>query len=399
MSKATVLICFADTGGGHRAAATATKHALENLVAHTLLSKQLQVKVESVIAKTNYLNNFFFLLYNYLLREHTNWMKYYIGFIEAVKPNQRQIGYFFCKSFLTKLIKKTHPSVVVSVHPMINHYLANTLKDLGLADQTKLIVVVTDPNANLWSGWACREATLTIAPNDLARNKLMEMGVEADKVITVGMPIDPIFLEEPETDRKQTLSDLRLDPDVFTVLLSGGWAGGVSITGIYNSLRKVQKRIQVVILCGHNEDLESEMKEESAKSSIPTAVLPFRKSMAGLMSACDLLITKAGGLTTFEAIARHLPMALDLLTEPMPQEAGTVEILLQENLAQGIREFDDIISIVDGLEPDPDRHSKPLPTNHNLDRVYAIFDIAKIILDQSGIYSSADATHPLEEAA
>ena len=45
------------------------------------------------------------------------------------------------------------------------------------------------------------------------------------------------------------------------------------------------------------------------------------------------MVTKAGGLTTYEALARHLPMALDLLTEPMPQERGTAQIMIENQLA------------------------------------------------------------------
>ena len=69
------------------------------------------------------------------------------------------------------------------------------------------------------------------------------------------------------------------------------------------------------------------------------------------MNAVDLMVTKAGGLTTFEAIARRLPMAIDIITEPMPQEAGTIKILLEASkkthLAHVIRRPEDIIKIIE----------------------------------------------------
>jgi UDP-N-acetylglucosamine:LPS N-acetylglucosamine transferase len=107
----------------------------------------------------------------------------------------------------------------------------------------------------------------------------------------------------------------------------------------------------------------------------------FTETLSDLFNAGDLLVTKAGGLTTFQAVARRLPMAINLLTEPMPQEMGTVDILLKAGLAQVVRKNDDIIAIIDGLKPVQDRQLQPLPKMHNLDRVDAVYEIAQTILD------------------
>jgi UDP-N-acetylglucosamine:LPS N-acetylglucosamine transferase len=122
------------------------------------------------------------------------------------------------------------------------------------------------------------------------------------------------------------------------------------------------------------------MEQEKMKSSLPTAILSYSNSVSSLMTACDLLVTKAGGLTTFEAIARRLPMALDLMTEPMPQEIGTVNMLIEAKLAKPLRQPDDIISIVETLKPKDDRQIQALPKVHDLDQVNAIYEIAQIIL-------------------
>jgi UDP-N-acetylglucosamine:LPS N-acetylglucosamine transferase len=98
------------------------------------------------------------------------------------------------------------------------------------------------------------------------------------------------------------------------------------------------------------------------------------------MSACDLLVTKAGGLTTFEAVARRLPMAIDMLTTPMPQESGTAELLIDAGLAKPINHPSDIVAIVEALEHIDNRDKLPLPSKYNLDRTDAVYEIAKIIL-------------------
>lgn len=144
-----------------------------------------------------------------------------------------------------------NPAVIVSVHPMVNHFLARTLKDMGQARKIKLITVLTDPNSRLWTGWACVDADLTIAPNDLARDRLISLGLEPSTIKVIGMPVQPEFLKPPSKSRYDLIKRLGLRPDEVTIAITAG---------------------------------------------------------------------SAGGLTTFEAIARRLSMAIDMLTEPMPQE-------------------------------------------------------------------------------
>jgi hypothetical protein len=75
------------------------------------------------------------------------------------------------------------------------------LESVKLPGHPKLIVVVTDPNANLWSGWACRDAFMAIAPNNLARERLLTLGVEASKIVTIGMPVDPYRCRFSQADQ------------------------------------------------------------------------------------------------------------------------------------------------------------------------------------------------------
>ena len=381
MDDFRIFICYSETGGGHRSAAYAVRTAIEELVAKNPPARKVVVVVETVVEQSNPANTFFVALYNYLLRYHQDWMKYYIGFIETVKPNQRLLGYLGCKSFLQKIYARVKPSVVVSVHPMVNHYMALARKDAGMHETTKLVVVLTDPNSNLWSGWACKDADLVIAPNDLAHDQLIKMGLSADRIKTIGMPVEPVFVHPAKVSKEKLLTDLGLEPSRLTILLSGGWAGGGPLIDIYQALTTATRSCQVIILCGNNSELAEKMKAHSQGSSLPTVVLGFTESLSDLFNAGDLLVTKAGGLTTFEAVARRLPMAINLLTEPMPQEMGTVDILIAAGLAQPVRKLEDVVAIIENLKPVANRQTKALPSEHSLDRVDAVYEIAQTILD------------------
>jgi UDP-N-acetylglucosamine:LPS N-acetylglucosamine transferase len=194
------------------------------------------------------------------------------------------------------------------------------------------------------------------------------------------MPIEPEFLKPPTESRDVLLKRLGLSPDEVTIAITAGSAGGGNMLEIYKALQQVRKPVQVIFVCGKNEKLEAKVAQLAEKSPLRTAVLDYAKSVSDGMTACDLLVTKAGGLTTFEAIARRLPMAIDMLTEPMPQEIGTAEMLIEAGLAKPIRQADDIVPIVEALEVIQDRLHMPLPAVHSLDHVDAVYEIAQIIL-------------------
>jgi len=153
------------------------------------------------------------------------------------------------------------------------------------------------------------------------------------------------------------------------------------MTSIYEALQEVKREVQVVFLCGHNKKLYEDVSIKAAGMRFATVVLPFYDRMSELMSAVDLMVTKASGLTTFEAVARRLPMAIDMITEPMPQEAGNVELLLEAGVGKPIRKPSDIVALIEKTVPETNRLNRPLPKLHNLDKTTAAYDIARAILE------------------
>lgn len=379
MSKSKICIFFSDTGGGHRSAAEAIQAAINEILSFEPSNREIEVVVENIVEKSHPLNQRFVEFYNYLLRHNQALMKYYYWLIETFKPNDSQLGYRLAKPYLVELIHEHNSSVVVSVHPMCNQYLARTIEDMGRKESTKLVTVVTDPNGNFWRGWASPGSDLTIVPNELSKDRLLKWGIASDKVKVVGMPINPDFTKPASCTKEDFLTSLGLNPDAITICINAGWAGGGNMIEIYRALQTVQRPIQVIFLCGHNRKLYDTVKRESRRSLIPTAVLPFHDRISDLMANVDLMVSKAGGLTSFEAIARKLPMAIDMITNPMPQELGTVSLLVDNKLAHPIKRPNDIVSLVEDFQP-VDRANMKLPSAHCLDQTDAIYNIGRTVL-------------------
>ncbi|MCC7530335.1 MAG: hypothetical protein IT342_17555 [Candidatus Melainabacteria bacterium] len=382
MAKSNFRITFfySDTGGGHRSAVNAIDTAVKELIARDSRGYSFELSADPIVEKSHPVNKKFVDLYNYLLGHKQEWMKYYYWFIQTFKPNDSELGYIIVKRYLAKLFAESQPDVIVSVHPMTNQYVARVLKDLELTDKVKLLTVVTDPNGNFWRGWACPDAALTVVPNSLSKQQLVEWGVPAEKIRIVGMPVNPQFLKPPATTRKQFMESLGLDGERTTIFLNSGWAGGGNMLDMYHQLGRTKRNIQIIFLCGRNEELYNKAKNAAATNPIPTAVMPYYDRMADIMSHVDLMVTKAGGLTTFEAISKKLPLVFDTITHPMPQELGTVQLLVKENLAYKVENPEEILEIVENFTPIADRDHYKLPTRYSLDRTEAVYDIARMIL-------------------
>ncbi len=375
-----ILLYFSDTGRGHRSATEAVDAALQLVAKTEYKDREIKVIAEPVVENSHPIFRWSVELYNYFLRNRQHCMKYYYDFLQATRPNETRLGYSIVRRYLHQQLLRYRPSVIVSMHPMTNHATARAMKDIGLKGDVKMIVVVTDPNKDLWRGWACQDADLIIAPNELAKNQLMTWGIAEANIKVVGMPVHPAFVQPPSVPREEFLTHLGLSPNVPTLCINSGWAGGGNMLEAYKALQTSNAPIQVIFLCGHNTRLYEDAKELAKDSSIPTAVLPFHDSMPDLMAAVDAMVSKAGGLTTFECIARRLPMIIDMITDPMPQERGTIDILVEQGMAKRLTNPEDIVHLVEGLSIEPNRLKKTLPPAYCLNRPDASLEIARLIL-------------------
>src|SRR5262249_17823001 len=140
--------------------------------------------------------------------------------------------------------------------------------------------------------------------------------------------IHPKFQQATETlAPEEVREELGLSPDKFTIFLNAGWVGGGNIPKIFKSLIEANLDVQGIFLAGRNHKLEKEARKMAASSRFPVRVLGYSEKVERLMRAANVMVSKLGGLTTFEALTCRLPIIMDHITEPMPQEAGTSNLI------------------------------------------------------------------------
>ncbi|MGB7068613.1 MAG: glycosyltransferase [Pyrinomonadaceae bacterium] len=356
MPKSTprILIISSDTGGGHRSAAIALVDGLEKF----WKGESIAVRVIKSVEDSHHIIEKLVRTYNWILRNKQGWMKYLYWAVNRIRPETREFFHRRCIVYLKRSFEKWCPHVVVSVHPLTQHIFARILKELKLTDQVPLVTVVTDPCYGFWKGWACDDVSLYLVANDDAKRQLIDYGVSPERIKISGMPVHPKFHEVDEADARNARRAFGLDPEKFTVFVNAGWAGGGNIPQIFRELVRGELDVQAIFLAGRNDDLRKEAEEIASRAKFPVKVIGYSDEVEKLMQSANVMVSKIGGLTTFEALACRLPIIADAITPPMPQEAGTVSLLERRGAGIRLKRSSDIVPTIRELVGDSVRYAE-----------------------------------------
>ena len=337
-----ILIISSDTGGGHRSAAAAIVAGIESFVK----GESYAVRVVRAVEESHHLAAKLVALYNWLLRNKQHWMKYYYWLINRFRPETREFFHSRCIGYVHELFQRWCPHIVVSVHPLTQHIFARVLKEFGLAERIPLVTVVTDPYYGFWKGWACDDVRLYLVASDEARRQLIDYGIAPERIKVSGMPVHPKFSFPGDDAARVARTALGLDPDKFTVFVNAGWEGGGNIPLIFRELARGELDVQAIFLAGKNEALKSEAESIASEAKFPIKVIGYSDEVEQLMRAANVMISKLGGLTTFEALSCRVPIIADAITAPMPQEAGTLNLIVKSGAAVMLERASDVVPVV-----------------------------------------------------
>lgn len=341
-TKPKILILSSDTGGGHRSAAAAIVAGVQSF----FKGESYAVRVIRAVEESHHLSAKLVALYNWVLRNRQHWMKYLYWAINRLRPETREFVYRRTVGYVAGQFERWCPHVVVSVHPMTQHMFARVLKELGLAGRIPLVTVVTDPYYGFWKGWACDDVSLYLVATEDARRQLIDYGIAPERIKISGMPVHPKFDFPGEQAAQTARTALGLDADKFTVFVNAGWEGGGNIPEIFRELVRGELDVQAIFLAGKNEALRHEAESLASEAKFPVKVIGYSDEVEKLMRAANVMVSKLGGLTTFEALNCRVPIIADATTEPMPQEASTANMVVKRGAAVMLQKASDIVPVI-----------------------------------------------------
>lgn len=219
---------------------------------------------------------------------------------------------------LNALFREVQPTRIVTTHPF------GLLVAPSKWAEVPSIGVVTD--YELHPMWLARVPNVLCVPKKLLRqNELERIEWKTGlKVAETGLPIHPHFYEP--LSKEKARHQLGLQQQRPVVLIMGGGTGLGPLENLVEAVR-ASNHIQFVVLTGKNKDLYQRLS-----NNVPSHIRieSFRTDIPVWMSAADLLVTKPGGVTISEAIAKKLPM---LLFEAFPgQEEANQQYLLHHRI-------------------------------------------------------------------
>lgn len=273
---------------------------------------------------------------------------------------------------LKALLQDFKPDAVVCTQAFPCGMIADYKKNLN--QPLPLIGVLTDHAPH--SYWIFRDVDFYIIPSEASKERFMKNGIDESRIKVFGVPIDPKF--NKVHDRDEVCKKIGLNPGIPAVLVMGGSQGLGPVENIVEILGGIEIPFQMVVVCGINRRLEKILRKRVSRCKKKLIVFGHVDNVDELMEVSSIVVTKPGGLTTAEALAKDLPM---IIVHPIPgQEAKNAEFLLQQGVAVKAEDREDIAALVQELLLSNTKLNEMRKRASELKKPNAAMDIAKLVL-------------------
>ena len=247
---------------------------------------------------------------------------------------------------LKKYIDNYDPDVIICTH-----IFAGVFVDVLKSDQklrAKTIGILTDFAFHPY--WEEGDnLDYVVVPNESLIFKARQKGFSDSQVLPYGIPINPKF--EHGMSKKDAKRQFGLDESKPTILLMGGSMGYGNIEKTLKKLDQIDGDFQIINVCGNNKRTKEKIDGMTFNKKVIN--LGFIDYVDELMDAADLIVTKPGGLTTSEAMAKNLPM---VIVNPIPgQEDRNTEFLVNNGCAMAVSSTYELDEIIFTLTHNPKR--------------------------------------------
>lgn len=303
MKKKKILILYAPLGAGHGKAAKA--------IAEAFALKYPDIEVKNI----NVLDFAFeifrqglpwaFVFFNSKTPFLYKWIYRYYNSQSPYRSLNNISSAILEKSRFIKFIKEFNPDLIISTNPL----------PMQLVSKTKEKNIINILSANVCtdfgfhSFWHNVDVNYYFAANEEIKKSLIEHGVQPDKIQVTGIPISSKFSEK--LDRGKIINNLGFDISKPILLIVGGRTCYNNLLAIINNIKERNKSLQFIIVAGRDKILYKKLKNSEISNDPSVRIFGFVDNLDEYMTAADLILTKAGGLTVSECLAKNLPMVIN----------------------------------------------------------------------------------------
>jgi processive 1,2-diacylglycerol beta-glucosyltransferase len=268
-----------------------------------------------------------------------------------------------------RLLEEEEWDLAVNTHFLPAEIIAN-LRKKGRLKLPQVTVTTDFETHRLWVNQPCdRYFTAT----EEGARYLHSWGVPQSDTTVTGIPIHPVFTRPKDRDVCRKKHGLSTDRPVI-LQLAGGFGVG-PIVKLYQSLLSIERSLDVVVVAGRNVEVKSDLEKVAPPARHRAHILGFTDQIDELMAAADLVVSKPGGLTTSEVLARESVM---VIVNPIPgQESRNSDYLLESGAAIKANNLPTLAYKVSLLLEEPDRLRQVKANVARIARPQATYDIAR----------------------
>lgn len=174
-----------------------------------------------------------------------------------------------------------------------------------------LYTVMTDYTCSPF--WEETRPDVCFTPSEEISALCQKRGMARDCLHAVGIPVRGQTREYLQ--KAACREQLGLPKETPLIVVMGGSMGGGRMEALVTELmRRSEQRVQIAALCGNNQSLAKKLKKRF-NGDTRLRVVGYTHQAALWMRACDVLLTKPGGLSSTEAAVAGVPL---ILTAPIP---------------------------------------------------------------------------------
>ncbi len=305
-----ILILYASIGGGHKSAALALEktfalRGVNDVVVKDIFEFGGKVLERAVVGGYKVTSEKTPLLWKMLYESgdvsDPRWAKF-----KNQLRGQAQRPMFVLT--LDRFVQEYAPDIIIGTHFMPLEILL-PLKHKGELT-APFYEVITDYMVS--SDWIQHGVDAYFVASEFTRAAMIARQVNPALVHVTGIPVKPELAVEK--NRADTRARLGLTSEQVITLLGGGIQSS-RVRHVAQELLQTDLRGTLVVVAGRNEELQNEIANLKNGATLRLLKLGFIDYVDDLIVASDVVITKAGGLTVSEILARGTPM---LVIDPIP---------------------------------------------------------------------------------
>ncbi|NLM50749.1 MAG: glycosyltransferase [Clostridiaceae bacterium] len=269
---------------------------------------------------------------------------------------------------LIRFINSYSPDVIIATHIFAAQCITDVRKYLV---PHKSIGIITDFTVHPF--WEDTDLDYYVTPTHLLNNQCRKKGISLDKVLPIGIPIHKKFSKKISKSEARKILNIKDKPTILVMMGSMGYG---NVTKIVSQMDNLENDFQILCVCGNNKHAKAAIERRTFRHDVYT--FGFVDNVDIMMDASDFIVTKPGGLTVSESLAKGLPM---ILVNPIPgQEDRNLEFLLNNGLSMYVTSTFPIDEAVYQLLSNKERLALIEVFAKNMGKPNAAKDLAEFVL-------------------